>query len=120
MKRRASTTDLLTWSDFDTAFDAYKEGVHDGVGFCFCSADPFVFIDLDDCVDPETKTVEDWAKDLARSFEDATYVELSPSETGLHIIIEARFRGGKRRGQIEVYGQDRFSTITGQRVEVLQ
>src|SRR5918995_6188544 len=53
--RRASSTDLMTWRTFSEALEAYQcsEPPYDGIGYVFCSADPFVGIDLDKCRDPE-------------------------------------------------------------------
>src|SRR5215203_3258762 len=46
---RASSTDLMTWRTFEEAVQALEAspGRYNGVGFMFCSADPFVGIDLD-------------------------------------------------------------------------
>jgi putative DNA primase/helicase len=42
------------------------------------------------------------------------YVEISPSGTGIHIIVEGSVRdGGMRKGKVEMYGRGRFFTITG-------
>jgi len=42
------------------------------------------------------------------------YVEVSPSGTGIHIFVEGTVRGGGiRKGKVEMYGRDRFFTITG-------
>ena len=112
--RRASSTDLLTWSPFEEAYEAYEAGKHDGIGFVLCSADPFVGIDLDDCRDPESGAILEWARAVIDKFGGA-YVEASPSGRGVHIIARGRLRGGKRRGAVEVYGQDRFLTVTGVR-----
>ncbi len=110
---RASSTDLLTWRTFEDAVLALEGGRYDGIGFCFCSADPFVGIDLDDCRDPETGKVEGWAQELIDSVQEG-YVEVSPSGTGIHIIVEGTVRGGgMRKGKVEMYGRDRFFTITG-------
>jgi putative DNA primase/helicase len=38
--RKASSTDLMTWSTFEEAFQAYESGQFAGVGFVFSSADP--------------------------------------------------------------------------------
>ncbi len=67
---RASSTDLLTWATFDEALTAYTVGGFDGIGFMFCSADPFCGIDLDDCRDPETGAVEEWARKLINSVQE--------------------------------------------------
>jgi|SRR5215210_7813762 len=113
--RRASSTDLMTWRTFEEALAAYErsEPPYSGIGFVFCSADPFVGIDLDDCRDPETGAVEEWAEEIISSVKEG-YVESSPSGTGIHIIVEGRVRGGGRReGKVELYGRDRFFTVTG-------
>jgi putative DNA primase/helicase len=111
----ASTTDLMTWRRFETAVAAYQAEPkrYDGIGFVFCSADPYVGIDLDDCRDPETGEVAPWAQRIRGKLAHAGYVEASPSGTGIHIITTGVQKEGKRYGDVEVYGQDRFFTITG-------
>jgi primase-polymerase (primpol)-like protein len=113
--RRASSTDLMTWQSFGVARVAYEriEPDYDGIGFCFCSADPFVGIDLDDCCDPESGEIAPWAEKIIASVKEG-YVEVSPSGTGIHVIVEGKVRGGgMRRDKVEMYGRDRFFTITG-------
>jgi putative DNA primase/helicase len=44
--RRASSTDLLTWSTFQESLEAYENGEYVGLGFVFSSADPYTGIDL--------------------------------------------------------------------------
>jgi putative DNA primase/helicase len=113
---RASSTDLMTWSTFDQALAAYEAGgpPYDGIGFCFCSADPLTGIDLDGCRNPETGEVAPWAQKIISEASEG-YIEVSPSKTGVHIIIEGRVRdGGIRRGPVEMYSRDRFFTITGE------
>src|SRR3712207_9532462 len=48
--RKASSTDLLTWSTFEEALEAYESGEYARLGFVFCSGDPYTGIDPDDCV----------------------------------------------------------------------
>jgi primase-polymerase (primpol)-like protein len=116
--RRASSTDLLTWAAFSEALAAYEAGnpSYHGIGFCFCSADPFVGIDLDGCRNPQTGEVEPRARKIIDTFADEGYVEASPSGAGVHIIVNGVQKEGTRRGRIEVYGQDRFFTITGEKI----
>ncbi len=116
-ERRASSTDLMTWRTFREALDAYEAGEppYDGIGFCFCSADPFVAVDLDDCRDLETGNVAPWAQKIIYSFSEA-YVEISPSGTGIHIIACGVLKEGVKTKNVEVYGQDRFFTISGVRL----
>jgi putative DNA primase/helicase len=111
--RKASSTDLMTWRTFEEAVQALEGGRYDGIGFCFCSADPFVGIDLDDCRNLETGEISPWAEEIISSVKEG-YVEFSPSGTGIHIIVEGTVRGGgMRKGKVEMYGRDRFFTITG-------
>jgi putative DNA primase/helicase len=113
--RKASATDLMTWDTFDGAVGVYRgsEGLYDGIGFVFSSGDPFAGIDLDGCRDPETGETAEWAEE-AISRERGAYVEISPSGTGIHIIVEGAVRGGGlHRGPVEMYSRARFFTITG-------
>ena len=113
---RASSTELMTWSSFEYALAAYEAGepLYDGIGFCFCSADPLCGIDLDGCRNPETGEVAPWAQKIISDASDG-YIEVSPSKTGVHVIVEGRVRdGGIRRGPVEMYSRDRFFTITGE------
>jgi putative DNA primase/helicase len=117
-RRRASTTDLMTWATFDEALAAYEAGElpYDGIGFVFCSADPFIGVDLDDCRNLHTGSVEPWAQEIIDTFAGEGYVEASPSGKGVHIIVEGVLKEGARRGPVEMYGQDRFFTVTGEKI----
>jgi putative DNA primase/helicase len=117
-ERRASSTDLLTWRTFEGALAAYESGEppYDGIGFVFCSADPFVGIDLEDCRNPQTGEVESWAQNIIDTFSAEGYVEASPSGTGVHIIVRGIQKEGARRGRVEMYGQDRYFSVTGEKI----
>jgi primase-polymerase (primpol)-like protein len=111
--RRASSTDPTTWGVFEDALEklASPEGAYDGVGFVFSSGDPYVGVDLDDCVDPETGEIAVWATQIIDGLD--SYTELSPSGTGVHIIAKGKFAECGRRGPIEMYSRDRYFTVTG-------
>jgi putative DNA primase/helicase len=116
---RASSTDLMDWGTFYQAMDAYRASVadstrpYDGIGFVFSSADPYAGIDLDKCRNPETGDIASWAQKIIDRVKEG-YIEISPSGTGVHIIVEGNVRdGGMRKGPIEMYSRDRFFTITG-------
>lgn len=111
--RRASTTDLSSWGTFAEAREAFEDGRYDGVGFVFCSADPFVGLDFDNCRNLETGVVDQRVLEYVRKFEDG-YVEASPSGTGVHLITRGRCKDGAKSGNFEIYGQDRFFTVTGE------
>lgn len=108
---KASSTDSETWRTFDEAFQALQTGRYDGIGFVFSSGDPYAGIDLDDCRDPRTGEIEEWAGEIIREF--AGYTEVSPSGTGIHIIVRGR-APNKKRGKVEAYSERRFFTLTGQ------
>lgn len=116
-ERPASTTDKGTWGSFSQAGQLFVtgEGIA-GIGFVLSDSDPYVAIDLDNCVDPKTKEIEPKMLELAHSLE--SYTEYSPSMTGLHIftrgIIPER---GRRHGNVEVYASARYLTVTGWHVE---
>lgn len=50
------------------------------------SEDPFVIIDFDDCVDTSTGKIDPSIRKYLRMTD--SYVELSPSGTGLHVIVQ--------------------------------
>jgi putative DNA primase/helicase len=108
---RASSTDSLTWRTFEEAVQALQTGRYDGIGFVFSSGDPFAGVDLDNCRDPETGELEEWAQKTIKVLDG--YTEVSPSGTGVHIIVRGK-APNKKRGQVEAYSSERFFTVTGE------
>ena len=114
--KRASSTNSSTWSSFGVASMASLNGQgYDGIGFVFSEVDPFAGIDLDHCVNDGM--VKPWAQQIIDRLD--SYTELSPSGTGIHIIIKASVPEGSRNrtGQIEMYSQSRYFTVTGKHLE---
>jgi putative DNA primase/helicase len=112
--RRASSTNLLTWSTFQDALEAYENGDYAGLGFVFSSADPYTGIDLDDCVDADGE-IAGWAVEIVRYFD--SYTEFSATGTGLHIIVRGNVPN-RLKDEVEVYSSKRFFTVPGHVVEV--
>ena len=112
--RRASSTDLLTWSTLQEALEAYENGEYAGLGFVFSSADPYTGIDLDNCVDADGE-IALWALEIVRYFD--SYTELSVTGSGLHIIVRGDVPN-RRKGEVEVYSSKRFFAVTGHVVGV--
>jgi putative DNA primase/helicase len=119
--RYASTTDSLTWGTFEEALRrAEDQGL--GVGFVFSSGDPFVGVDLDECRDPESGEVAQWAQEIIEELD--SYTEASPSGTGVHVITKGKLPKSLSKalpevgGKIEMYSQERFFTVTGNVLEV--
>lgn len=108
---KASATGPETWTTFENAIAYAQEHELAGIGFVFTADDEFAGIDLDGVVDLETGELEPWAADVVRAF--GSYTELSPSGTGLHILVRGELPRCGKRGPIEMYDRDRYFTITG-------
>jgi putative DNA primase/helicase len=53
-----------------------------------------------------------WAETVIEGLDG--YTELSPSGTGIHIIVRGELPGsGNRKGPLEMYDKKRFFTVTG-------
>ena len=76
--------------------------------------DGFAGIDLDKCRNRETEEVEKWAQEILEAIQ--SYAEVSPSGTGIHILLKGRLplNGRRRTNQIEMYDSGRYFTVTGQ------
>jgi hypothetical protein len=111
--RNAKTTSPDTWGSFEDACTACE--IHPelaGIGFVFTSEDPYVGIDLDGVIDQDTGGLNALATDFTSTLE--SYTELSPSGTGLHIIVKGKLpKAGSRKGSAEMYEDGRYFTVTG-------
>jgi putative DNA primase/helicase len=124
----ADSTDPATWTTFAACVAALPLALEEwetedpatyrggGIGYVFTEDDPYVGIDLDGCVDPLTGCIADWAQAYVTQL--ASYTEITPSGTGLHILIQGTLPPkGRRKGGIEMYNYARFFTMTGWHVE---
>lgn len=101
------------WSDLATAVK-YAEEKNIGVGFVIAEAGPYVVIDFDHCRDLSTGAIEPEILKIIRKLD--SYTEISPSGAGLHVwlrVQEKSFLIGNRQGKIEIYGKERYMTVTG-------
>lgn len=109
------SNDESTWSDFETAVAAKEEFNGDGIGFYFKA--PYLGIDLDNIPEElERYKNGDIEKNIVYEFIESfkSYAEISVSGTGLHIIAKGRMPGDrKRKGNVEIYPDGRFFTVTG-------
>jgi hypothetical protein len=80
----ASTTKPNSWVPFSTAAKSYEDGKLDGIGYVCADDADRVYWDLDNCRDPVTGEIADWA--TAYVEECDSYTEITPSLTGLRII----------------------------------
>lgn len=109
----ADSMDPDTWGSFDDYRQRATE--FDGPGFVFTRDDDYCGIDLDNCRNPATGAIDDWAQRIIDRF--PTYTEISPSGTGVKIFIKGALPDGRRRkGNIELYDSGRYFTVTGHRL----
>lgn len=119
--QKASSTDPSTWTSFDDAVAACRRYTTlEGIGFVFTPDDPFCGIDLDDCRDPSAGELKPWGKRWVDALN--SYTEVSPSGSGVKIFIRGTKPGKSCRkpyedGEVEMYDQARFFTVTGQRLD---
>jgi len=115
--RRAQSNNSETWSDFQTAVNAYHSGDYNGIGFVFSEQDGLAGIDLDHVLNPETGELKYFAAEILEHFPDA-YVETSPSGDGLHLWVKGdvqRCGKGILEKAVELYDakSSRYFTVTG-------
>lgn len=109
---KASVKIPKSWGSFETALTALESGNYSGLGLMITP--PLVFIDLDHCVAKETgEIIDPKAQDIVKAIN--SYTEISPSRTGLHILSYGSVPASLHN-EIEVYGQERFTTITTRHV----
>lgn len=105
---RASVTDPNSWGSFEAACAALGQGFS-GLGFVFTPEDPFVGVDFDRCL--QNGKLDPWVAEKLDSF--ASYAEISPSGTGLHIICVGEIPQSVKTEKAEIYDRGRYFTITG-------
>jgi hypothetical protein len=108
---RVDVTDPATLSPLEEALAAVRAGKADGVGVALEAAG-LLGVDLDDCRDPATGEVAAWAAGVVARLD--SYAEVSPSGTGVKVLVVAAKPAGRcRRGHVEVYDRGRYFTLTG-------
>ena len=117
----AASTRLATWSSVGDALTAVERWSVTGIGFVFAGSDPYTGIDIDNCRNPETSQIAEWVREIIRELN--SYTEVSPSGTGVHIIIRGNLPPGKGNqvahydGKVEMFSRARYFTITGIHVD---
>lgn len=116
---KASTSAPRTWGTFAQAKAAYLENPIGlaGVGYVFAKDDPYVGVDLDHCRDAATGAITAWAQAWLDRF--PTYAEISPSQTGIKLIVRGTHPAarGIKKPLGEMYAHGRFFTVTGATLE---
>jgi putative DNA primase/helicase len=114
--KSAKPNDPSMWATYEEALAASVNGQ---IGFVLTSEDDFAFVDLDHCINLETGEVALWALEIVEELD--SYTELSPSGTGMHILVKGHKPSNDRcstqygDGKVEVYDERRFFTLTGSR-----
>ena len=110
--KAASSTDPETWSEFD------EVGLKSpNRGFVLSDQDPYTCVDLDHCLTPtgvvdgqQNWEMSEKAVKIVAYFD--SYVEVSPSGTGLHIWVRGKIPVAIKRSDFEIYSTKRYITIT--------
>ena len=107
--RNAGVTWPETWGDFQLAREVAVEQ-STGMGFVLTQEDPYTCVDLDDCVGPRGQ-IDSRTREILDLL--SGWVELSPSNTGLHIWIRNDEPVSRRVRGLEIYSYARWITVTG-------
>jgi hypothetical protein len=121
----AKSTNPATWSSFADAYAAVQKAHWAGIGFALAKAGNICFIDLDHCRDPETGEIAPWALAIIKVF-GHTYIEVSPSGTGVKILGYGRLPDGASHtslvanasagAKIEMFDCKKYTTLSGHRL----
>lgn len=102
-----------TWSSYQTAAECVTRGLARGIGYEFDGSGDIYGVDLDHVISENGVTPQ--AREIVGKL--ASYAEISPSGTGLHIFVLAPgadiTRHRKKDGFVEIYSDLRYFTITG-------
>lgn len=101
-------------SSYSVAMSKVCNGEYDGLGFQF-EGTPYTGIDIDHCINEKGE----WSELALQAFIDfSSYTELSPSGTGIHIIVKGEIPAAVKnsRNGIEIYSTGRYFTMTGDKV----
>lgn len=97
---------------YDDAVAYYSYGNdYDGVGFTFTKDCGLTFIDLDNCIS-EDGSESALAREVQELFKES-YIEISQSERGLHIICMGTVPKTIKTKEIEIYSAGRYVALTG-------
>lgn len=111
---KAKTNDPETWLDFEQVKN-YKQIGMSGIGFVLAESDPYVIIDMDNCI------VDGWPNKYSQGWVKAfnSYTETSPSGNGTHIVVRGKLEKAIVKkddtDDFEVYSNGRYICFTGKK-----
>jgi primase-polymerase (primpol)-like protein len=118
----AKSNNPSSWATFQQALALAQEPGYEGVMVAITEDDPYFMVDQDGCRDKSTGEVHPAAWKIVEELD--TYTEVSPSGTGTRTIGVGTKPGSRCvsknipwSGQIEIYDQKRFCTITEEVLE---
>ncbi len=98
-----------SWGTLDQALQALASGNYSGIGFVITP--PLVMLDLDNSYDRKTRTITSpQAEQIVREVD--SFFEASPYKGLKGLVYVGRPIRNLHTDTIEIYGQDRFTTIT--------
>ena len=115
-KEFAQSDNPETWCKFEIALEYAVKNKLNGIGFML--KPPFIGVDIDHCVD-EQGNLSPLAQEIVEKLN--TYVEISPSGTGLHLFCKGELPPKDRKNSdlgLEIYTEGRFLTFTANKLPV--
>jgi hypothetical protein len=121
---RASSTDPATWNTYKAIVKGAVIDETQGIGIMTDGS--FVGFDLDGCRNPVGGEITEWAKRIIALL--GSYCEITPSGTGVRVYALGKLPDGARRFSlavsagfgdkvgIETYSEQRYFTVTGNRL----
>lgn len=113
-KKAASSTNPDTWTDYETAENAVRNGIYDYVGFVFHD-DGIIGIDVD-CGFDGDGLLSDVGRDIINLCR--SYTEKSRSGRGVHVLLRGKlpFPGRNNGEGVEIYRTGRYFILTGRKL----
>lgn len=112
---KASSTNPDSWGSFDLANKKLESGEYSGLGFVFSQSTGLIFLDLDHCLD-DKGILTSQSKDILEIIGKNTYVEISQSGSGLHVISFGTIPKPLKYNGVEMYFNARFCAMTGRAI----
>ena len=115
--RKASSTNPESWATLAEAQAAREKFLFTGIGFVFTEECGIVGVDIDHCRNDDG-SFTDVAKAILEKAQ--SYTEVSPSGSGLHILLRGVMPGKGNKNStsgVEMYAAARYFTMTGNRLE---